>query len=378
MILTSTTSQLVAQLKAKLGARLDDTILDTAFLDQLSIVVAGLHSTLYKFGSSALLQTWSEFASFDEITILGKTIRPLVILGRRYGVGDPQPIQTARYTTELTVTATGGEFPAGSLLSDGEHVFRTLIAFDLDTNPTPITIVAVDPSAPALEVGDELRLVVPRSDVDSVALVAGVQPTVPGDTEATYRTKVRDAEANPPRGGSGADFRVWGQEALDVARVFAYTGDLPTQIDLYVQSKTGDDGLASNELLEAVRDLVDYTRDGRASRRGINDAVNYYSITRKVYDVEITDFQGSQEARDAVIEGLERYMLERAPYQVGLDRKPRKDVVSSFGVGGVAQNIAASYGATFSSLELSAYSVFVVSEVLGKGQLAKLGEVNFV
>lgn len=376
MILTTTTKDLIAQMKAQLGARLDDTIGDRAFLDVLSVVVAGLHTTLYKFGSSSLLQNFAEHASYVPIKLLGRTIRPLITLGLRYGVGEPSVGTTARYTATLIVLETGETLPAGSLYSDGENVFRTLIDYELSASSIPVTIVAVSSEAEELEVGDVLQPVIPRGDVSSSVEITAVQAAVPGDTEETYRGKVREAEFAPPNGGSGADFRQWAGGVLDVAAAYAYTSDLPNEVDLFVQSKTAEDGLASDELLAAVRAAVDYTIDGRAARRGVNDAVNYFSISRKVYDVAITGFVGTQEAKDALQAGLAKYLSQRRPFQLGLDRKPRKDVISRFGVGGVAQGIADSYGATFSSLEVSSSAIVVVSEVLAKGRLAKLGDLT--
>ncbi|MBQ1591054.1 MAG: hypothetical protein II077_03325, partial [Treponema sp.] len=78
---------LIQSFQEKFNNRL--RLLPKSFIVVLSKVLAGIFLIPYKLTGWFYLQLFPDTASFDEVDVLGYTLRPLVKLGNLFGVGNP-------------------------------------------------------------------------------------------------------------------------------------------------------------------------------------------------------------------------------------------------------------------------------------------------
>lgn len=388
-----TTSAIAANIVAQMEAALSQSVplLPKAFIRVLAKALAGVVVLLYKYAGWIFLQIFVAHASFEESTINGKKIRPLVEWGRLIGVGDPGAATRAEIVVRVVVTAIGGSLKAGSQLLRTETGVIYTVAADtlLNAATVPVTIRAAsqqnggsgEGTIGNLQPGDIVSFANPLGNVATDATVEAIAVAgVEAETEDSYRARVIHKFQRKPQGGAYADYAEWAAIA-GIVNVYPYTG-APGQVDVYVEasveSSGSDDGIPTAPQLAAVMaaiQAIDPT-SGLATVRPANAAINVLPITRTPFALTVGGLSpDTLETRDAIKDGVDEYLRSREPFVVGLSTLPRDDTVTTAAVAGIVDGIVNAAGATVIYVELTPYT----AHTLGEGEKAKLaGTPNFV
>jgi hypothetical protein len=395
-LVTPTTAQIAANIIVQIEAALSQTIplLPKAFSRVLARVLAGVFVTLYKYAGFSLLQQFVAYASIDETVVNGVVIRPLVEWGRAIGVGDPLGAEQAELEIAVTVLTQTGSLPGGAQLLHAATgvVFVSVAAVPLDAAEITVTVRASSDQGGGdgsgtvgnLAVGQVLSFASPLPNVARNAVVTG--STVEGaEGEATevYRARVIARFRRRPQGGASADYQQWGTEVEAVRRVFPYKGR-PGEVDVFVESTAGPDGIPSGALLDDVNESIQFDPEespspsGLANRRPVNAAVNVLAITRTGFDVEVSGLEALDPSvvLAAMEVGVDEFLRAREPFIVGLSVLPRLDRVTQGAVAGVVNEIAEANGASVASVVLRRSGASIQQYSLGHGELAKLGTLT--
>lgn len=389
------TDIIVSQLEASLSQTIPPSpLLPKSFTRVLAKVLAGLWTLLFKYGGWIHLQRFIKFASFDECTVNGKQIRPLVELGRQLGVEDPDPGQRAVLLIDVTVTDQTDALAAGHMLLRSEIgvVYKTLYPVDLDAATVQVQVQAVSDQdgnegigdIGNLEAGDEISFSGSPARVARVATVDS-QVTAGADAETgeEYRARVWDRAKAKPQGGAYADYRTWGVAVANVVHIYPYTSDNPGETDVFVEADTGidADGIPTQVILDAVYDAIQVEESGQATRRPTNSAVNVLPITRTEFDVVLTGFAADADGDLTTLQGLvedalDEHLRTREPFISGLDPLPRKNRITLGEVSGVVAAICNAQGGSVVSVDLQLNSESITAYTLDHGEKAKRGTVN--
>lgn len=385
---------IVADLEAVFGQTIP--IWAKAFLRVLPKSLAGKLGILYKYAGSIFLQQFVQFAGTEEIVILGKRLIPLVEWGRLTGTGDPTAATRAEMVVDITVTNQTGSLPINTqyVNINNNVTYLTLAEVALDASTVQATIRAYSDQdgnggkgvQGNLEVGNTVSLVTPNPNVVTDAVVASINVTAANAEEwEVYRSRVSDRFRKQPQGGAYADYEQWGESVEGIINAYPYTGD-PGQVNVYseatVASSGSDDGIPTGAQLTAVFDAIEVDDAGLASRRPVGAFVNSLPITRKGFDVVVSELTGETDTatlQTKVEEALVQYFLSREPFIPGLTLGYRRDRVTAAEVAGAIQDTASAYGGVFSNSILSETGgddVIVYS--LDEGEKAKLTTVTFV
>jgi uncharacterized phage protein gp47/JayE len=408
---TPTTAQISANIVVQLEAALSQTIplLPKAFSRVLAKVLAGVFVTLYKYAGFSLLQQFVSTATMEETEINGVLIRPLVEWGRLVGIGDPLAATQAELEISVTVQTQTGSLPGGSQLLHAATgvVYQTVAAVPLDA--ATVTVVARATADQAggdgsgtvgnLQVGQVLQFASPLPNVAAAATVTAASVVgADGELEDVYRARILRRFQRRPQGGAYADYQSWGTEVAGIRNVFPYTGNLPGEVDVYVEATPADgddsmgggtaedliDGIPTSAQLSAVLDAINYDPEeapsptGLANRRPANAAVNVLPITRQAFEVDISGFESTDPPTvlEAIEDGVDEFLRAREPFIVGLSSLPRLDRVTQGAVAGVVNEVAEANGASVASVTLRRGGVTIVQYTLAHGELAKLGSIN--
>ena len=158
---------------------------------------------------------------------------------------------------------------------------------------------------------------------------------------------------------------------------------MPGDRTVYVES-TESDGLADEDLLENVRDGINYNSDDE-EQPGLGDpdsCLYVESITKQTFDVEIfgLEVDSTQETacKTNVETDLDAYFSQLIPYIEGLDFEFEKnDIATVTAAARVVQNVLQAYGASADTLALRVDNDFVTSWQLAQGELGELGTVTW-
>lgn len=386
-----TTAEVSANIIAQLEASLSTSIplLPKAFSRVLAKAQAGVFVLLYKYAGFTFLQLFVAHATMDETIVNGATVRPLVLWGNLFGVGDPTAAVRAELVVDVTVYDETGQIDAGTKLirPDTQVIYTVKTAVLLNAPTVQVTIVASsDPNDNGgagdignLEVGDEVEFASTPSKFGRTATVSSVAVTgADGESEDDYRARVIAQVQTPPQGGAYADYVTWALGVTGINHVYPYTSDTPGEVDVYVEateaSSGSADGIPTGSQLTAVADAIELDVSGLASRRPANAAVNVSAITRTGFDVTVVGLDVDDEAtvQSEIDAGLDEYLRDREPYIIGVSVLPRKDRISATEVASVVSGIAAAAGGTVTSVVLSISSVTQTVYTLGPGEKAKL------
>jgi uncharacterized phage protein gp47/JayE len=393
---TPTTESLADNLIAQLEASLSQTIplFPKAFTRVLAKACAGVVSVLYRYAGRSYLDQYIRYASFEETTVLGVTLRPLVEIARQIGCSDSIDAVQAEHVVDITVLTQVGSLAAQTQLLRRETgvVYLTVAAVPLIASTVQATVIASSDESGGdgggsignLEPGDELQLVNAPATVDSIATVDSTSVEgVDAETEDAYRQRVLDYSQAQPQGGAYADYRVWGSTVPGVANIYPYTGD-PGVMDVYVEATEAyePDGIPDAPLLALVDAAIQLDDAGLASNRPANAAVQTLAITRTEVDVVVNGLTVPTGADEAAIQqliedGVDDYLRSREPFIVGLSVLPRQDVVTQGAIAGAAVEIASAEGATVATVEVSVGGVDFTVRVLADGEKLKLGTITF-
>jgi uncharacterized phage protein gp47/JayE len=386
---------IVAQLEVALSQAIP--LLPKAFTRVLAKALAAFLVILYKYAGFIFLQMYAAYASAEETEVNGRTIRPLIELGRLVGVGDPDAPTRAELVAAVTVTNQTGQLDANAqlLYAPTGIVYLTVAAVALDAPTVNVSVRASsDPegnggagSIGNRQPGDVLQFASPLPNVASDVVVASVTTTGADaeDIELSYRPKVIGRFQARPQGGAYADYRVWGEEPAGILHVYPYTSDTPGEVDNYVEateeSSGSPDGIPTSDQLAAVRASIERTQEGLASRRPANAGVNVYPITRWGFDVTVLGLLGPDvpAAQVDIETALDEHLRSLEPFIEGLSALPSRNIVSREALGGIAYEAATGQGATFGSLVMfrAGSLIEINSYMLDHGEKAKLSGITF-
>lgn len=398
MALTTPTTQAVAlNVIGQLETAISQTIplLPKSFSRVLAKVIAAVYIVLYKYAGFSLLQQFVSSASFEETEVNGELIRPLVEWGRLVGVGDPLAATQAQLELEVTVLNQTGSLAGGTqlLYAPTGVVYLTTAAVALSAATITVTAIASSDQDNGdgageignLEPGQILQFAGSPPNVATNATVTGSAVVgADGESEDEYRARVLRRCQRKPQGGAYADYQAWGTEVAGIRNVFPYTGNLPGEVDVYVEAEAGPDGIPDGSQLAEVLSFIEFdpseapSPTGLANRRPANAAVNVIAITRASFDVDITGFQATDEAAvlTSIELGVDEYLRAREPYIVGLSSLPRLDRITQGAVAGVVQEIAEANGASVANVTLLRGGFEIIQYTLARGELAKLGTLT--
>jgi uncharacterized phage protein gp47/JayE len=387
-----TTKQIADNIVAQLEAAFSQTIplLPKNFNAVLAKVLAALFVTLYKYGGFIFLQLFVRYASAAETTVNGRIFSPLVEWGRLTGAGDPVAAIPAELTADVIVTLQVGSLPSGSQLVGARNgvTYITTGGVLLNAPVVSVTVLAVSDQAGGdgagvignLDPGDVLTFANPLENVARDAAVTAQTVTgADGEGMDEYRQRIVDRFQRRPQGGAYADYSAWGEPVPGVLNVYPYTSTCPGQVDVYVESSTDPDGIASPAQLAAVLAAIELDSGGLATRRPATALVNTFSIVRLVFSVEVSGLVvGDVPTVEAQINAaVSEYFLSRAPYIVGLSVPPRADRIVASSISAIVDAVVSAAGGTFSGVVLKLGLISIPIYTLGVGEKAK-GAAVFV
>ena len=393
---TPTTKDINDTIIAGLQASLSQTIplLPKSFLRVLAAVLAGVFVLIYKYAGFSFLQLFVRTASFSETTVNGVVINPLIEWGRLVGVGDPAPATAAQLLIDITVTNQVGSLPAGTaLLSSSNGVtYLTAATVLLDAATKQVTIFAAADQAGGNGSGTQGNLAdasivsfanplpnVLRDTVVDSTVVTGAD----AESEDAYRQRIIDRFQLRPQGGALLDYVIWGTEPAGILNIYPYTGAVPGEVDLYVESATEPDGIPTPAQLTEVYDATQLDSAGLATRRPVGAGVNAFAITRIGFDVTVSGLLVDNTAlvQSQIQTAVEEFYLDAEPFIDGVSATPRRDRITLAALGGMVQDIvdANSGIVAGTTMELTAGGGNLNIYNLGIGEKAKLtGSVAFV
>lgn len=371
-------------------------ILPKSFIVILSKVIAGVFVVLYKLVGWYFLQLYPETADWEEVTILGVKLRPLVKLGVMFGVGNPFSGTAWEGIAEVDVVVSSSVLYSGTQLKSAVSGKLYFVA-ETQTLKESVEKIKLEcfesGTAGTLAKNDVLNFVSPLGFVkQEVEVFESVKAGLDDESEVSYRNRVINRFRMQPQGGSLADYRIWASEVSGVLNVYPYNDeDLPGGVLLYVSGVSGiyEDRIPDTGLLKAVGMACTYDSEtGLATRKPLtavldpqNDEsfTNVRPISVKKFDIVIRGVSGSESADFAklVKPALENYFLERDLFIRGLSIDNKKNnLISKNHIISVVNQVAVSVKASFETAEIRFNGSVISSYVLDKGELSKLGSFS--
>lgn len=368
-------------------------ILPKSFIKILCKVFAGVFIIVYKLVGWYFLQMFPETADWEEVTILGVRLRPLVKLGVLFGVGEPLAGVQWQGTIIIDVLTQGSILYSGTQLKSSV-TGRLYIVEETKTllqiKETVSVVCTEIGTAGNLEQNDTLNFVNPYGFIETEAVVLDVTRVgLDNELESSYRNRVINRFRLQPQGGALADYRIWASEVPGVLNVYPYNDkEQPGGVLLYVSGipDVYVDRIPDSGLLKKVGEACTYDPEtGKATRKPLtamldpkNDGSysNVKPIAVAVFDIVITGVSGIVPADFAQVvkPALQNYFLDRDLYIRGLsDDNNRTNVISKNHVITVINQIAVSVKAIFETVEIRKDGKVAPLYTLDNGELARLG-----
>lgn len=366
-------------------------LLPKSFIRIMAKVMAGIYITLYKMIAWVFLQIFPSTATFDEITILGRKLRPLVEWGELVGIGSPAPATQWEGTISVNTSEVNTYLSQGTQFRNSA-TGKIYIATEskLLANMSEIIKVrcAEAGSSGNLSVDDELTAVNALSNIERKAVCVSVL-TVGKDAESasSYRARVRNRWRGQPQGGSLTDYRQWAAEVGNVFQSYPYKDDESASgVLIYVAADT-ESRIPDNDLLIKVGEACSFDPETGAARKPIGAVLDPDNdgTFANVRPVEVTDFDvkiiGYSEAelnsfKSSCKSTISAYFIGREPFIRGLSYDDvRNDRISSVNISAIVDTIAEGLNGYFESVELWKGEEQITSYNLDRGELAKLNKL---
>lgn len=385
---------IITGLEAELNTQF--RLLPKSFIRVLAKVLSANYITLYKQQGWIYLQLFVGSASFDSVSVLGRTIRPLIEWGRLVGVGDPGEASPWKGSITVTTAAINTYLDAGAQLKSnltGQIYITT--ETKLLANPTEVIAVqcATSGTVGNLALVAELQFVNPLANVEKKAVVTSVLTDgADAETEDVYRGRVRNRFMVQVQGGALADYRKWSSEVPEVYQTYIYSDtESATGIIIYV---AGDPAVNPNRqvpasVLIAVGDSCTYDPiTSHATRKPIGAVLDpafnsTYANIRNVrvtpFDVAVTGFTGGDVSafRMQAKSNLQLYFYGREPFIRGLSVNDIKnDVIQVNNLIGILNEIANNLGGYFGTVVMKKAGVIITEYSLSWGELCNLGTLT--
>lgn len=378
---------IIAQMKSEFGK--DISILPKSFISILATVLAGVFMILYKSCNWIFLQIFVSTASYEEVSILGKTISPLSEWGRLIGVGDPTPATQSIVSARVKVVQKNNSIFSGTQFISNLNglTYITTESYTFTKDEETIFLTCAEAGAKGnLSEDDILNIVNPLGFIeDSVEVISLVQVGIDKESESSYRKKIKERFQLQPEGGALSDYRTWANETAGVINSYIYTGD-PGNVLVYVLADPAiySDRVPDRALLKKVGQNIDIDpTTGLATRRPVTaiidpDADESYKNIRAVkvveFDVEILKLEVQSEAEviKLIKEAIEDYFLEREPYLKGLSLPPAKNIINETNIIAIVDDIVKNYNGNFVGVKNILNDVVTTKYSLKEGEVAKL------
>ena len=367
-------------------------ILPKSFINVLATVLAAVFITNYKLTEWLFLQLFPDTAYWDYVDIFGRRIRPLVEMGIKMGVGEPDIGTQWRGRISVTVIHAGGVLIAGTQLKSEitGKLYITEEGVPLKNETEQVIITSAETGAPGnLEVDDILSFVNPLGTVAKTATVCEViEYAKENETEQDYRARVSQRFRMPPMGGALSDYRIWSNEVSGVWNSYPQKDEsTPTGILIWVAGKPGlfPHRVPDAALLIKVGKSCTYDPvTGKANRKPVAAIIdpaknetytNISPISNMFFGVKIYGLTGIdvEDFWEPCKSALDDYFLSREPYIRGLsDDNNKTNIISRNNILSVANQVAISLKAEFSDVELIANGEPIPAYTLTVGQLAEM------
>jgi hypothetical protein len=383
---------IIDQLEAQLNQVIP--ILPKNFIRILAKVLAGVFIILYKVSQWIFLQIFVSTASFQEFTVFGKKITPLIEWGKLLGIGPPTAATQTKLQIRIIVNNLGETLPSGTQFSSTINglIYITQQDYLLDVNPFYIDVICTTGgTAGNLEVGQPMSTVNTLGYIENdgevfFIIVAGTD----AESEEQYRQRVVERFQLQPQGGALADYRIWSQDVPGVLQTYIYTGD-PGHVLNYV---AGDPDIyffrvPSAGLLVSVGNACTYDPvTGLAIRKPVTAILdpigdgsygNVLPIIPKFFDVIIYDLIADDlgYVKGLIQQSLSSYFFAREPYIQGLSLPPIKNEISESAIISIVFDIVNTNSGSFTTVGLLYESNPILSYILGEGELSVLGLLSY-
>lgn len=366
-------------------------LLPKAFVRVLAKVLSAVFISLYRQQAWIFLQMFVATASYDEIEVLGRKIRPLVLWGDLVGIGAPGTATQFEGEIKIKVTV------VNTYLMQGTHfvnpatgkLYITTENVLLRNNEAVVKIKCTESgSSGNLIEGDELNTTSPLSNIDRIAVVADVfEEAVDEEDEATYRARVQARWRVQPQGGALSDYRKWASEVPGVFQTYIYKDDNSAAGVLIYVVANSESRIPSDALLVEVGEACTYDPETGAGRKPITAIIdplndgsykNVRPCTELGFEVYVNGYSDVElpTFTDNVRSNVGAYFKEREPFVRGLSvDNDRFDRISAVNISGLCNDIAEGLNGYFESITLKKDGEFIESYTLGKGELARLDKL---
>lgn len=367
-------------------------LLPKSFVRVFAKVLSGVYISLYKQQAYIFLQMFVETATYDEIEVLGKRIRPLCLWGDLVGVGAPAEATQWEGTCKVKTTFVNTYLMKGTQLKNsatGKIYLTTENKLLANSYETVGIKCSETGKAGNLAEDDILMTVSPLSNIDrNCTVMSTTVEAVDAEDEDTYRSRVKQRWRVQPQGGSLSDYKKWSSEVGGVLNTYIYKDTESVSGVLIYVSVTTDvnpNRIPSSGLLVQVGEACSYDPETGSARKPIGAVLDPFNngtyanvrpVTVTSFDVYINDYNEVEldEFQTSCKGNIKSYFLEREPYVRGLSvDSARTDRISVNNITGIVNDIAESVSGFFGSVVLRTDGEEIASYTLGKGELAVLG-----
>ena len=377
---------IISGIEAELNTKF--RLLPKSFIRVLAKVLSAVFITLYKQQAWIFLQMFVDTASFDEVEILGRKIRPLVMWGNLVGIGEPEGATQWQGKIKVEVVSVNTYLDQGTQFVDpATGLFYITNETVLLKNPFEEIAVKCAESGIAgnIEVDDELNVTSPYFNIGKKAVVCEVtDKAVDEESESSYRARVKSRWQVQPQGGALYDYRKWASDVSGVLQTYIYKDDdSAAGVLIYVVSDD-ETRIATPGILKEVGEACSYdpiTGEGRKPVTAVLDPANdgSYGNVRACsissFTVYVDDFEGNEidSFKSSCKTNFGSYFLEREPFVRGLSvDNNRADRISVVNLTSIANDIAEGVSGYFDKIRLEKNGEIITDYTLGKGELAKL------
>lgn len=382
-------SLIVRGLETELNTRL--RLLPKSFVRILTKVLAGVYISLYKQQAWIFLQLFVETATFDEIEVLGRRIRPLVQWGELVGIGSPAEATQWKGKIRVNTTSINTYLMQGTQFKNSAtgKIYVTTESRLLANMSEVINVKCVESgTAGNLVVDDELQAVNALGNIERKAVcTAIISNGTDAESAESYRSRVRNRWRVQPQGGSLSDYRKWASEVGNVLQTYIYKDDDSASGVLIYVAADNATRIPDSDLLIAVGEACSFDPETGEARKPIGAVLdpanngtylNVRPVTFASFDVKVIGYSEEELTtfNASVRSNIEAYFHEREPYVRGLSvDNARTDRISDVNISAIVDTLAESLNGNFESIQLLKDDVVINSYELGRGELAKLNKL---
>lgn len=377
---------IVSGIEAELNTKF--RLLPKSFIRVLAKVLSAVFITLYKQQAWIFLQMFVDTASFDEVEILGRKIRPLVMWGNLVGIGEPEGATQWQGKIKVEVTSVNTYLDQGTqFVNPATGLIYITTQTVLLANPfEEIAVKCVESGIVGnVEVDDELNVTAPLYNIGKkVVIIEVTDKARDEESESSYRGRVKSRWQVQPQGGALGDYRKWSSDVAGVLQTYIYKDDNSAAGVLIYVVSDDESRIATPGMLKEVGEACTYdpvTGEGRKPVTAVLDPANdkTYGNIRACsiadFTIYVDGFVGTEidSFKSSVKTNFESYFLEREPFVRGLSvDNVRVDRISTVNLMSIANDIAEGLNGYFGKIRLEKNGSIITDYTLGKGELAKL------